>query len=116
MKKWELDKCNRNTCYRLERNCSSKTSRGVDMEIEGGLFDNYAIGYFEWNEKRTKWRVVKKNFETLEEAETFYNKNLKHCHQKTLYKIPKTDEEIEQWNKYMYGFIIKQESSTVGFI
>lgn len=77
------------------------------MGIEGGLFDNYAIGYFEWNEKHTLWWAVKKYFETLEEAETFYNRNLKHCHQKTLYKIPKTDEEIEQWNKYMYGFIIK---------
>ena len=86
------------------------------MGLEGGLFDNYAIGYFEWNERHSLWWVEKKYFETLEEAETFYNKDLKHCHQKTFYKIPKTDEEIKQWNRDMYGFIIKQESSTVGLI
>ena len=86
------------------------------MGLEGGLFDNYAIGYFEWNDKRTLWWIEKKYFETLEAAEIFYNKDLKHCYQKTLYKIPKTDEEIKQWNRNMYGFIIKQESSTVGFV
>lgn len=84
--------------------------------MTSGLFDNYAVGYFEWNDRK-QFSVEKRYFETLEMAKDFYHNTLKHCHNKTLYRVPKDDKDIEYWEKYGGGyrsFIIEEENIAIG--
>lgn len=62
------------------------------MIEEPSMFDKYGVGWFYKKTNRAVY-VARKYFPTREEADKFYYENLKHNHDKTLFKLPDENDK-----------------------